>query len=270
MPIAFANGHCFKILFMTFFLTQRYLVHCDVDDIYVVIRSKWKDAGNTELVTHQFNENVRLQERVPSPEIRHPDCVPVSSRRGWQSYLQYPFILWDPLAQFPHLFDTRSLLCPLCLGDSEKAALETTSLLKRTNHWFNGRLKRFNPRIVFHTNTCVLLVSCMYRCCKGHEISSCHSSVLSSFPVSHTFQLPFCSFHKSGFTKDALLLVQKLVDEGLNDLLNRNIVIVFHPWNVNWCDYRLENHQGDQDIMKELRFFLLFQITIFLIHPMTY
>ena len=160
--------------------------------------------------------------------------------------------------------------CPICLEDSEKAALETTSLLSRTNHWFNGRLKRFNPQIVFHTNTCMLHVSCMYLCCKGHEISSCHSSVLSSFPVSHTFQLPFCSFHKSGFTKDALLLVQKLVDEGLNDLLNRNIVIVFHPWNVNWCDYRLENHQGDQDIMKELRFFLLFQITIFLIHPMTY
>ena len=84
------------------------------------------------------------------------------------------------MAQFPHLFDTRSLLCPICLEDSEKTALEINSLLKRTNHWFNGRLKRFNPRIVFHTNTCVLLVGCMYRCCKGHEISSCHSSVLSN------------------------------------------------------------------------------------------
>ena len=133
------------------------------------------------LVTHQCNENVRLQERVPFPEKRHLDCVPVSSRRGWQSYLQYPFILWDPLAQFPHLFDNRSLLCPICLEDSEKATLETTSLLKEMNH----------------------------------EISSCHSSVLSNFSVSYTFQLPFCLFHKSGFTKDALLLVQKLVDEGL-------------------------------------------------------
>ena len=162
---------------MTFFLHSVALL------IVTLVTSTWSFEVNErtqeilKLVTHQFNENVRLQERVPSPEIRHPDCVPVSSRRGWQSYLQYPFILWDPLAQFPHLFDTRSLLCPLCLGDSEKAALETTSLLKRTNHWFNGRLKRFNPRIVFHTNTCVLLVSCMYRCCKGHEISSCHSSV---------------------------------------------------------------------------------------------
>ena len=120
--------------------------------------------------------------------------------------------------------------CPICLEDSEKAALETTSLLSRTNHWFNGRLKRFHPQIVFHTNTCILLVSCMYLCCKGQEISSCHSSVLSSFPVS----LPFCSFHKSGLTKDALLLVQKLVDEGLNDLLNRNIVTAFHARNVNF------------------------------------
>lgn len=261
MPIAFAKGRRFKILFMTFFL------HSVALFIVTLVTSTWSFEVNErtqeilKLVTHQFNENVRLQERVPSPEIRHPDCVPVSSRRGWQSYLQYPFILWDPLAQFPHLFDTRSLLCPLCLGDSEKAALETTSLLKRTNHWFNGRLKRFNPRIVFHTNTCVLLVSCMYRCCKGHEISSCHSSVLSNFPVSYTFQLPFCLFHKSGFTKDALLLVQKLVDEGLafnqiERLFESQYRDCFSSMECKfWCDYPLENHQGDQDIMKELRFF---------------
>ena len=261
MPIAFAKGRRFKILFMTFFLHSVALL------IVTLVTSTWSFEVNErtqeilKLVTHQFNENVRLQERVPSPEIRHPDCVPVSSRRGWQSYLQYPFILWDPLAQFPHLFDTRSLLCPLCLGDSEKAALETTSLLKRTNHWFNGRLKRCNPRIVFHTNTCVLLVSCMYRCCKGHEISSCHSSVLSNFPVSYTFQLPFCLFHKSGFTKDALLLVQKLVDEGLafnqiERLFESQYRDCFSSMECKfWCDYPLENHQGDQDIMKELRFF---------------
>jgi len=36
-----------------------------------------------------------------------------------------------------------------------------------------------------------------------------------SFPSSDRFEIPFCLFHKSGFTKDALHLVQKLVDEGL-------------------------------------------------------
>ena len=55
----------------------------------------------------------------------------------------------------------------------------------------------------------------MYRCFKGNKVSSCHPSILSSFPSSYLFQIPFCLFHKSGFTTDALHLIQKLVDEGL-------------------------------------------------------
>ena len=161
-----------------------------------------------KVATNQFNENVRLQENVPSPEIRHSDCDPItSSRLDWQSYLQYAFILWDPLAQFPYIFNTQSFLCPTCLEDAEKTDKKTHSFLSRTNHWFNGRLKRYNPRLLYHTNSCILLVSCMYRCCKGHEVSSCHPSILSSFPSSYLFQIPFCLFHKSGFTKDALHLV---------------------------------------------------------------
>ena len=76
--------------------------------------------------------------------------------------------------------------------------------------------------------------------------------------------------------KDALLLVQKLVDEGLAfNQIERLFESQYRDCLSSmeckfWCDYRLENHQGDQDIIKSCGFFLLFLITIFLIHPMTY
>ena len=95
---------------------------------------------------HQFNENVRLEENVTSPEIQHSDCGPLTcSQIDWQSYLRYPFILWDPVAQFPYLFNTRSFLCPICLEDADTTDMKAFSFLSRTNHWFNGRLKRYNP-----------------------------------------------------------------------------------------------------------------------------
>lgn len=116
-----------------------------------------------------------------------------------------------------------------------------------------GRLKRYNPRLLYHTNSCILLVSCMYRCCRGHEVSSCHPSILSSFPSSYLFQIPFCLFHKSGFTKDALHLVQKLVDEGLafeqiERLLELQYRDAFSIMELKfWRDYRLRSSQGIQE-----------------------
>ena len=124
-----------------------------------------------KVATNQFNENVCRKENVPSPEIRHPDCEPItSSWNDWQSYLQYPFIMWDPLAQFPYIFNTQSFLCSSCLEDAGKTDKKTHSFLSRTNHWFNGRLKRYNPRLLYHTNSCILLVSCMYHCSKGQKV----------------------------------------------------------------------------------------------------
>ena len=206
------------------------------------------------MATNRLNENVRLQENVPSPEIRHSDCDPItSSRLDWQSYLQYPFILWDPLAQFPYIFNTQSFLCPTCLEDAKKGVRKPHSFLSRTNHWFNGRLKRYNPLLLYHTNSCILLVSCMYRCCKGHEVSSCRPSILSSFPSSYLFQILFCLFHKSGFTKDAFHLVQKLVDEGLTFEQNERLLELqyrdaFSIMELKiWRDYRLRSLQGIQE-----------------------
>ena len=152
------------------------------------------------MATHQFNKNVCLEEDVPSPEIQHSDCGPLTcSQIDWQSYLRYPFILWDPVTQFPYLFNTRTFLCPICLEDADKTDMKTLPFLSRTNHWFNGRMKRYNPRLLYHTNSCILLVSCMYRCCKGHKVSSCHPSILSSFPSSYLFQILFLSVSQVWF-----------------------------------------------------------------------
>ena len=61
-------------------------------------------------------------------------------------------------------------------------------------------------------------VSCTYCCCEGHKVLSWHPSMLSSFPSLCLFQILFCLFHKSGFTKDTRHLVQKLVDKGVSYL----------------------------------------------------
>ena len=135
-----------------------------------------------KVATHQFNENVRLEENVPSPEIQHSDCGPLTcSQIDWQSYLQYPFILWDPVVKIPYLFNTRSFWCPICLEDADKTDRKTPSFLSRTNHWFNGRLKRYNPRLLYHTNSCILLVSCMYRGSRGFVLPSFYIVELSFF-----------------------------------------------------------------------------------------
>lgn len=40
--------------------------------------------------------------------------------------------------------------------------------LFRCGEWFSGRL---NPRVVYGTHTCTLLVSCIYKCTRGHQVS---------------------------------------------------------------------------------------------------
>lgn len=107
--------------------------------------------------------------------------------------------LFDPLAQFPYLFNTLSFWCSTCLEDADNRDMKSHSFLSRTNHWFNGQLKRYKPWLLYHTNSCNLLVSCMYRCSKGYKVSSCHPYILSNFPSPYHFQIPFCLFHRIPF-----------------------------------------------------------------------
>ena len=198
MPIAFAKGNYFKILFMTFFLTQRCLVHCDIGDIYVVIRSKWKNAGNTEV------GHLSVQRKCASSRESaiHRNTAPGLCSRIFATWLAelstVSVYSLGSLGSVPSpVWYSITLVSDMSRG-LRKGGFGNHFIVKENESLVSGHLKRFNPRIVFHTNTCVLLVGCMYRCCKDHEISSCHSSVLLSFQVSYTFQLPFCLFHKSG------------------------------------------------------------------------
>lgn len=112
---------------------------------------------------------------------------------------------------------------------------------------------------------------------RATRFSSCHPSILLCFPSSYRFKILFCLFHKSGFTKDALHLVQKLVDEGLSfEQIERLLELQYRD---AFSIMELKLIFGgitDWEIHKKFRktqtrfAFVRFQITYFLIHPMTY
>ena len=79
---------------------------------------------------------------------------------------------------------------------------------------YDGRLTRLNPRIIFDTNTVVLLVSAVYKCCRSHEIAACHPHVLKI--LNARTEIPFFLTHKNGFTLPLINLVEELADNGLS------------------------------------------------------
>ena len=162
-----------------------------------------------ETAIKDFEMKLELENMEMSPVTitHHPSplvCEGIDGSETCQSYITYPYILWDPLTQY-HLFKLDPLFCPLCLMQIP---------ISRTRKWFDGRMARLNPRVLFGTHTPVLLVSGLYRCPNGHEISACHPSILDK--LKDVTDIPFLLTHKNGFMLELAILVEDLVDAGLS------------------------------------------------------
>ncbi|KAJ7386125.1 hypothetical protein OS493_012469 [Desmophyllum pertusum] len=88
------------------------------------------------------------QPRIVYPAVGNvnPSSVPV----------MLPVLLWDPLIQFPDIFN--GFLCPYCALDCKVGIVRTTTI------WNDGTSKKRNPRKIFDINHPVLLVARSYRC----------------------------------------------------------------------------------------------------------
>ena len=140
--------------------------------------------------------------------------------------------------QYQSVYKSNSIICPLCFTNGL-----TQETLCRSGKWFNGKESRSNPRVVFGTSTCVLLVSCVYRCAQGHEISACHSDILDK--LKDVANVPFFLTHKNGFMLDLAILIEDLIDAGLTfdqveNLIERQYKTTYDQFETQfWCDMKL-------------------------------
>ena len=129
-------------------------------------------------------ENMEMSPVTITSHLSWLVCEGTDGSETCQSYITYPYISWDPLTQC-HLFKLDPLFCPLCLMQIP---------IFRTRKWFDGRMARITPRVLFGTHTPVLLVSDLYRC--PHKISACHPSILDK--LKDVTDIPFLLMHKNG------------------------------------------------------------------------
>lgn len=139
----------------------------------------------------------------PPPPIKGPDWRPEVD-----SYLLLPYIIFDPLGQFPTFREkTRKVYCHLCAEDGKM------SVLSRGNHneWNNGRRNRSNPRMLFDVESPLLLVSKVYKCEHGHNIPASYCHGVSEAYMYSSFRLT----HRSGITVRLSDDIVDVLDRGL-------------------------------------------------------
>ena len=157
------------------------------------------------------NEYIQRNERPNEPQITYPQTqIPSSSPVSPAAYFVLPYMLFDPMNQFPFLFKSEEtkLLCPLC----KRAGLHHD--LVDSDQWKNGKTARLQPRIIHDVASPILLVSKLYTCGNGHrEIAACDPDLVNQLPDAF---VNFVTSHKSGLTKSLIQVCEQLMDKGLS------------------------------------------------------
>ena len=126
-------------------------------------------------------------------------------------YFGLPYMLFDPLNEFSTIFKSNGvtqLLFPLCLRDGTQVKLVDSF------KWKNGNANRIQPRLLHGVDNPILLVSKLYNCENGHrEVVACDPDIVKQIP---DCLVDFVTSHKSGVTKNFLLLCKQLLDKGMS------------------------------------------------------
>lgn len=119
-------------------------------------------------------------------------------------YLLPPVIVWDPLLQFPNVFNGQILCNKECHSNC------CAPLIPK--RWKNGQSEKDAPRHLYGKECFVLLVSRVYICGDGHEILAHDPWIVDKIPLE---SVPFYLSHKSGVTRKLVSLIISLASSGL-------------------------------------------------------
>ena len=112
-------------------------------------------------------------------------------------------IIWDPLRQFPAVFQCmKNLICP------EEQCKQPVTFLT----WQNGLKQRYNPRCLYGVRGLVVLVCQIYYFPKGHFLVISDARLLANFPEKTC--IPFVLFHRSGLTRELMHMIFNLASLG--------------------------------------------------------
>ena len=115
-------------------------------------------------------------------------------------------ILWEPHQQLPQFFQSE-FVCPICNKHGKVFSL-------KPNGWKDGRLRRLMPRQIYGLSGRVLLISRVYSCSVGHEISGHDPAILAM--IKSQGRIPFLLSHKTGVTRELLEMFVSMVRNGLS------------------------------------------------------
>ena len=203
------------------------------------------------------NEEIKKNGILKEPQISVPlTPIPSSSAVSPLEYFVLPFMLFDPVNQFPFLFDNTKIkqVCPSCnIAGLQQDAIDS-------GKWKNRKTACLQPRIIHDVRSPFLLVSKLYSCGNGHrEIAVCDPDLVKQLPDAF---VNFVTTHKSGMTKSLIQLCEQLMDKGLSlrsiEDLNKHRYKMFYNKKLkrfveDWKIYRILGFSNAEETVPELQ-----------------
>lgn len=143
-----------------------------------------KQAIQRLLQRHATYNNDPVEQRLTGPQNGFPEP---------HSYVLPNAILWEPHQELPHFFQPE-FVCPICNEDGKVISLKPIG-------WKDGRLRRQMPRQIYGMSGRVLLISRVYRCSAGHELSGHDPAILAM--INSQGRIPFFLFIQNWSNKRA-------------------------------------------------------------------
>lgn len=180
-------------------MKQAFLILACTQMIFLSLAIKFKPEW------HQYIANlIRKHERHAfSPVVIIPQFPAADGNTMSVDHFFLPeVIIWDPLQQFPAMI--KIVTC------NERGCGSEMKLVA----WQDGSVQRLNPRCLYGSRGCVVLVCKIYRCPKGHLLTSCDIRVLQQ--IGGSIPIPFILLHKCGVSRELQWTIFHLCSKGMS------------------------------------------------------